>query len=133
MLQYSLSLKGCTFSLHSSFCLNEIRQLKCSHFLSPFLLGKKKPNNPTINQNHSAIIILLLEHRIQSLIASSYAAGLLPHLVKGQCYSVFLFILFSHCMLHLLQSLQTLLRIQNPSPLYGIPSCSCFSPQVPSK
>lgn len=56
--------------------------------MQPFFIsfpvgGEKKKTNPTINQNHSAIIILLLEHRIQSLIASSHAAGLLPHLVKG--------------------------------------------------
>lgn len=60
--------------------------VKIQQFFFTLYIEKTKHNTPIINQNHSAIIILVLGSRIQPVTASSCTVELLLSLVEEQCF-----------------------------------------------
>lgn len=102
--------------------------VKTQHFFISLHIEKNKHNPSIIDQNHSAITILFLGHRIQPVTASLCAAELLPHLVEHSIS------------FHPHQSLCALFATEPPNPapnmkstpLCGIPLCSGSSPQSSS-
>lgn len=99
-------------------CFHEIGELKGTCVLSPL---KKKPNNrpkPFCHGNSAPWAQGPAFHCVTVYYGTAASCG-----EEGVIVSPF----------HLPQLLQTLLRRQNPPPLCGIPWCSCFSPEVPSK